>query len=194
MHEYSKKICEHIKKVYGNPDKMNMTDLKELCEWTDILKDLTEYDINYRAIEAMDEYEDMEYGGRMGYRGRAKDGKFVHRMGRGRNAGYTPDYRMYPGDVYDGEYGGHPEMLGDYRMGYVDKMSSKYGNAYDKYDKYRKHYTETKDAESMKYMKESMNEWVEDVVDSAKDMWKTADANDKAVLKQRLTQLVQQMQ
>lgn len=189
MHEYSKKICEHIKKVYGNPDKMSMSDLKELGEWTDVLKDLTEYDINYRAIEAMDEYEDMEYGGRMGYRGRAKDGRFVHRMGRGRSAGYTPDYRMYPWDDYNAEY-----MQGDYRMGYSDKMPSKYGNAYDKYDSYRKHYTETKDAGSMQHMKESMNEWVEDVVDSAKDMWKTADANDKAVLKQRLTQLVQQMQ
>lgn len=194
MHEYSKKICEHIKKVYGNPDKMSMTDLKELGEWTDILKDLTEYDINYRAIEAMDEYEDMEYGGRMGYDNyRYKNGRFAPK-GRGRRMGYGPYYHMYPGTDYDKMREEYTEMPEDYRMGYSAKMPSRYGDAYDKYDSYRKHYTDTKDADSMKHMKESMNEWVEDVVDSAKDMWKNADANDRAVLKQRFTQFVQQMQ
>ena len=124
MHEYSKRIGEHIKSCYSDFNKMNREDLDELKDWACVMKDLTEYDINKRGIEAMDEAEQEEkFYGRMGYRGRAANGRFVHRSGRGRSAGYTPipylhmmedgmdDYDMYDGMSYP--------MTG-YRMGYTD--------------------------------------------------------------------------
>ena len=106
MHEYSKRIGEHIKSCYSDFNKMNREELDELKAWACVMKDLTEYDINKRGIEAMDEAEQEEkFYGRMGYRGRAANGRFVHRSGRGRSAGYTPylhmmedgmdDYDMY---------------------------------------------------------------------------------------------------
>ena len=209
MHEYSKKIREHIKKVYGNPDKMSMNDLKELGEWADILKDLTEYDINYRAIEAMDEYEDMEYGGRMGYDNyRYKNGRFAPK-GRGLRMGYGPYYHMQPEMDYDKMREQYPEIYGDYRMGYNDshmmdgrshnsmmgnRSSSKYGESYDRYRENKRHYTENKTPEYQQHMKESMNDYVDDVMDSFKDMWKDADATDRQTIKQAMTKLVQQMQ
>ena len=91
MHEYSKRIGEHIKSCYSDFNKMNREELDELKAWACVMKDLTEYDINKRGIEAMDEAEQEEkFYGRMGYRGRAANGRFVHRSGRGRSAGYTP--------------------------------------------------------------------------------------------------------
>ena len=124
MHEYSKRIGEHIKSCYSDFNKMNREELDELKAWACVMKDLTEYDINKRGIEAMDKAEQEEkFYGRMGYRGRAANGRFVHRSGRGRSAGYTPypylhmmedgmdDYDMYDGMSYP--------MTG-YRMGYTD--------------------------------------------------------------------------
>ena len=124
MHEYSKRIGEHIKSCYSDFNKMTREELDELKAWACVMKDLTEYDINKRGIEAMDKAEQEEkFYGRMGYRGRAANGRFVHRSGRGRSAGYTPypylhmmedgmdDYDMYDGMSYP--------MTG-YRMGYTD--------------------------------------------------------------------------
>lgn len=124
MHEYSKKIGEHIKSCYSDFNKMNVQELEELEKWACIMKDLTEYDVNKRAIEAMDEYKEDEKlfekmgMDRMGYRGRDSRGRFVHRPGRGRSAGYTPFIPPFMmGEGYEDEYE-YPEMYGDYRMGY----------------------------------------------------------------------------
>ena len=122
MHEYSKRIGEHIKSCYSDFNKMNREELDELKAWACVMKDLTEYDINKRGIEAMDEAEQEEkMYGRMGYRGRARNGRFVHRSGRGRSAGYTPYLHMME-DGMD-EYGMYDEMpypMTGYRMGYTD--------------------------------------------------------------------------
>lgn len=124
MHEYSKRIGEHIKSCYSDFNKMNVQELEELEKWACIMKDLTEYDVNKRAIEEMDEYKEdeklFEKMGmeRMGYRGRDSRGRFVHRPGRGRSAGYTPFMPPFMmGEGYEDEYE-YPEMYGDYRMGY----------------------------------------------------------------------------
>ena len=122
MHEYSKRIGEHIKSCYSDFNKMNREELDELKDWACVMKDLTEYDINKRGIEAMDEAEQEEkFMGRMGYRGRAANGRFVHRSGRGRSAGYTPYLHMMEDDM--DEYGMYDEMpypMTGYRMGYTD--------------------------------------------------------------------------
>ena len=122
MHEYSKRIGEHIKSCYSDFNKMNREELDELKAWACVMKDLTEYDINKRGIEAMDEAEQEEkMYGRMGYRGRAANGRFVHRSGRGRSAGYTPYLHMMDDgmDEYD-MYDEMPYPMTGYRMGYTD--------------------------------------------------------------------------
>lgn len=122
MHEYSKRIGEHIKSCYSDFNKMTREELDELKDWACVMKDLTEYDINKRGIEAMDEAEEEEkFMGRMGYRGRARNGRFVHRSGRGRSAGYTPYLHMMDDgmDEYD-MYDDIPYPMTGYRMGYTD--------------------------------------------------------------------------
>ena len=122
MHEYSKRIGEHIKSCYSDFNKMNREELDELKAWACVMKDLTEYDINKRGIEAMDEAEQEEkFYGRMGYRGRAANGRFVHRSGRGRSAGYTPYLHMMKDDMDDYDmYDDMPYPMTGYRMGYTD--------------------------------------------------------------------------
>lgn len=134
MHEYSKKIGEHIKSCYSDFNKMNVQELEELEKWACIMKDLTEYDVNKRAIEAMDEYKEdeklFEKMGmeRMGYRGRDSRGRFVHRPGRGRSAGYTPYAHMMP-PVIDSMYDEYDGMMPeDYRMGYSEGRGGRSGN------------------------------------------------------------------
>ena len=122
MHEYSKRIGEHIKSCYSDFNNMNREELDELKDWACVMKDLTEYDINKRGIEAMDEAEQEEkFMGRMGYRGRAANGRFVHRSGRGRSAGYTPYLHMMEDGMDDYDmYDDIPYPMTGYRMGYTD--------------------------------------------------------------------------
>lgn len=134
MHEYSKRIGEHIKSCYSDFNKMNVQELEELEKWACIMKDLTEYDVNKRAIEAMDEYKEDEKlfdkmgMERMGYRGRDSKGRFVHRTGRGRSAGYTPYVHMMPPFI-EGMYDEYDDVMPeDYRMGYSGVRGGRYGN------------------------------------------------------------------
>ena len=219
MHEYSKRIGEHIKSCYSDFNNMNREELDELKAWACVMKDFTEYDINKRGIEAMDEAEQEEkFYGRMGYRGRAANGRFVHRAGRGRSAGYTPYLHMMDDgmDEYD-MYDEMPYPMTGYRMGYTDsrgrnmsemgknsdyrdgkydhmRQPSRYGESYDRYSDRRRHYHETKDAESKKQMDESMKEYMADVMENMRDMWKDADPTLRQTMKADLTKMVQQLQ
>lgn len=130
MHEYSKRIGEHIKSCYSDFGKMTREELDELKDWACVMKDLTEADINIRGIKAMDEAEQEEkFYGRMGYRGRAANGRFVHRSGRGRAAGYTPYMHMMDDgmDEYD-MYDEMPYPMTGYRMGYTGGRGGNSGN------------------------------------------------------------------
>lgn len=228
MHEYSKRIGEHIKSCYSDFNKMNREELDELKAWACVMKDLTEYDINKRGIEAMDEAEQEEkFYGRMGYRGRAANGRFVHRPGRGRSAGYTPYLHMMDDgmDEYD-MYDDIPYPMTGYRMGYTDgnrggnmgnssssgsyssnygsgnsrsghegmRQPSRYGESYDRYSDRRRHYHETKDADSKKQMDDSMKEYMSDVSENLREMWKDADPTLRQTMKADLTKMVQQLQ
>ena len=228
MHEYSKRIGEHIKSCYSDFNKMTREELDELKDWACVMKDLTEYDINKRGIEAMDEAEEEEkFMGRMGYRGRARNGRFVHRSGRGRSAGYTPYLHMMEDDMDEyGMYDDIPYPMTGYRMGYTDgnrggnmgnsfssgsysgnygggnsrsgyegmRQPSRYGESYDRYSDRRRHYHETKDAESKKQMDDSMKEYMADVMENMRDMWKDADPTLRQTMKADLTKMVQQLQ
>ena len=206
MHEYSKRIGEHIKSCYSDFNKMNREELDELKAWACVMKDLTEYDINKRGIEAMDEAEQEEkFMGRMGYRGRARNGRFVHRSGRGRSAGYTPYLHMMEDDMVDYDmYDEMPYPMTGYRMGYTKgnermdnaetRRPSRYGESYDRYSDRRRHYHESGDADSKKKMEDSIGEVFDDMENVVQDVWKEMTPEQKQKYKARMTQMVQKMQ
>ena len=104
---------------FDNITSQEWDDLKDCME---IVKCAVCADKDYRIVEAMDEAEEEEkFMGRMGYRGRARNGRFVHRSGRGRSAGYTPYLHMMDDgmDEYD-MYDEMPYPMTGYRMGYTD--------------------------------------------------------------------------
>lgn len=206
-------------------DNLSSQDWDDLKDCMEIVKSAICADKDYREVEAMDDFE-KEYG-RMGYRGRARNGRFVHRSGRGRSAGYTPYLHMMDDgmDEYD-MYDEMPYPMTGYRMGYTDgnrggnmgnssssgsysgnygggnsrsgyegmRQPSRYGESYDRYSDRRRHYHETKDAESKKQMDESMKEYMADVMENMRDMWKDADPTLRQTMKADLTKMVQQLQ
>lgn len=101
---------------FDNITSQQWDDLKDCME---IVKSAICADKDYREVEAMDDFE-KEYG-RMGYRGRAANGRFVHRSGRGRSAGYTPYFHMMENGMDDYDmYDEMPYPMTGYRMGYTD--------------------------------------------------------------------------
>ena len=102
-------------------DNLNSQDWDDLKDCIETVKEAICADKEYREVEAMDEEEKMY--GRMGYRGRAANGRFVHRSGRGRSAGYTPYPYLHMMEDDMDEYGMYDEMpypMNGYRMGYTD--------------------------------------------------------------------------
>ena len=101
---------------FDNLTSQQWDDLKDCME---IVKSAICADKDYREVEAMDDFE-KEYG-RMGYRGRAANGRFVHRPGRGRSAGYTPYLHIMEDGMDDYDmYDEMPYPMTGYRMGYTD--------------------------------------------------------------------------
>lgn len=184
---------------YENASPQDWDDLKDCME---AVKYAICADKEYREVEAIDDFE-KEYG-RMGYRGRAENGRFVHRSGRGRSAGYTPYMHMMDDGMEElGMYDDIPYPMTGYRMGYTDGRSggsgnysgnSRYGRAYDNYDNYRRHYTETKDPEAKKMMKQSTDEIFDDMESMVESIMKYADASEKPELKQKMLQMAQKVQ
>lgn len=189
-------------------DNLSSQDWDDLKDCLETVKNAICADKEYREVDAMDDFE-KEYG-RMGYRGRAANGRFVHRSGRGRSAGYTPYLHMMDEDgEYDGMHDYYPEMLTGYRMGYtggrhgVESMDgkgmemrrpSRYGESYDRYADHRRHYHDSKDMESKQKMEESMKEYMGDVMENMREMWKDADPALRQTMKADLTKMIQQLQ
>ena len=225
MHKFAEKIMECVKsKVEARGiDNVSYDEAKEIGEWVDIAKDIVCYDKDMRLIEAMDEeekYGDMDY--RMGYRGRDSRGRFVHRPGRGRSAGYTPYVHMMP-PFMDGMYDEYDGMIPeDYRMGYSDgrggrsgnygnnggqgnnsgsygysegeRGGSRYGESYDDYRRARRHYSETKSAEHQKEMREKIGEVFDDMESITIDMVKDMTPEDKQKYQLKLQKMMQKIQ
>ena len=210
---------------FDNITSQEWDDLKDCME---IVKCAVCADKDYRIVEAMDEAaEEEKFMGRMGYRGRAANGRFVHRSGRGRSAGYTPYLHMMEDGMDDYDmYDEMPYLMSGYRMGYTDgnrggnmgnssssgsysgnygggnsrsgyegmRQPSRYGESYDRYSDRRRHYHETKDADSKKQMDDSMKEYMSDVSENLREMWKDADPTLRQTMKADLTKMVQQLQ
>ena len=217
MHKFAEKIMECVKSKVETRgiDNVSYDEVKEIGEWVDIAKDIVCYDKDMRIIEAMDEeekYGDMDY--RMGYRGRDSKGRFVHRSGIGRSAGYTPYVHMIP-PFMDGMYDEYDGMMPeDYRMGYSDgrggrsgnyggsehsenagnRGGSRYGESYDDYRKARRHYTETHSAEHQKEMRDKISEVFDDMETITVDMVKDMSPEDKQRYKVKLQQMMQKIQ
>lgn len=189
-------------------DNLSSQDWDDLKDCMEIVKSAICADKDYREVEAMDDFE-KEYG-RMGYRGRARNGRFVHHSGRGRYAGYTPYLHMMDEDgEYDGMYDYYPEMLTGYRMGYtggrhgVESMDgkgmemrrpSRYGESYDRYADHRRHYHDSNDMESKQKMESAIGEVFDDMENVVQDVWKEMTPEQKQKYKARMTQMVQKMQ
>ena len=206
-------------------DNLSSQDWDDLKDCMEIVKSAICADKDYREVEAMDDFE-KEYG-RMGYRGRARNGRFVHRSSRGRSAGYTPYLHMMEDGMDDYDmYDDMPYPMTGYRMGYTDgnrggnmgnssfsgsysgnygggnsrsgyegmRQPSRYGESYDRYSDRRRHYHETKDADSKKQMDYSMKEYMSDVSENLREMWKDADPTLRQTMKADLTKMVQQLQ
>lgn len=220
--EIGKKVMEEAKAK--GLDNFNAEDWEKLKYSMEIVKNAICADKDYRIVCAMDEAEEEEkFMGRMGYRGRARNGRFVHRSGRGRSAGYTPYLHMMEDGMDDYDmYDEMPYPMTGYRMGYTGgnmgnssssgsysgnysggnsrsgyegmRQPSRYGESYDRYSDRRRHYHETKDAESKKQMDDSMKEYMADVMENMRDMWKDADPTLRQTMKADLTKMVQQLQ
>ena len=110
-------------------DNLSSQDWDDLKDCMEIVKSAICADKDYREVEAMDDFE-KEYG-RMGYRGRAANGRFVHRSGRGRSAGYTPYLHVMEDGMDDYDmYDDMPYPMTGYRMGYTDgNRSGNMGNS-----------------------------------------------------------------
>ena len=209
-------------------DNLNSQDWDDLKDCLEIVSSAICADKDYRIVEAMDEAEQEDkFYGRMGYRGRAANGRFVHRSGRGRSAGYTPYLHMMEDGMDDYDmYDEMPYPMTGYRMGYADgnrggnmgnssssgsysgnygggnsrsgyegmRQPSRYGESYDRYSDRRRHYHETKDAESKKQMDDSMKEYMSDISENLREMWKDADPTLRQTMKADLTKMVQQLQ
>lgn len=124
----------------------------------------------------------------------------------GRNGGSSR------GNNRGGDYGsrggessrmGNDSSRGDYgRSGYEDgrsrsgrgEESSRYGRSYDKYRDRRRHYTENKDDDSKKMMKESISEVFDDMEDIFVDVLKDLDPAERKEYKQRFLAMAQKVQ
>ena len=130
------------------------------------------------GMDEYDMYDEMPYpmtGYRMGY----TDGNRGGNMGNSSSSG-----------SYSGNYGG-----GNSRSGYEGmRQPSRYGESYDRYLDRRRHYHETKDAESKKQMDDSMKEYMSDISENLREMWKDADPTLRQTMKADLTKMVQQLQ
>ena len=90
---------------------------KEYMEMIKIPNKIMEGELTKRMVEDYDDSENDRYG----YRGRARNGRFVHRSGRGRSAGYMPYMHIpeeYENDWMEDEF---PPMMTGYRMGYPNR-------------------------------------------------------------------------
>lgn len=212
MHEFSKKIGEHIKSCYSDFHSMTREELEEMMCFAKTMASLTEFDKNIRVIKAMDEEEKMDEMDRMGYNmNRDSRGRF--RSGR---RGYMPypymeddDYmNSYLNDPkefarmmrhgYDDGVNGNPGNLaganrnGGSRYGYNER--SRHTEAYDEWKNARRHYTETHDMNSKQKMDDQTKKHVDDTIDSMREMWNESDNIPmKQQIKQKLAELINTM-
>ena len=205
MHELmqkAEKLCEiKDKLVTAMADQVNMgiqnVNTHEAGQVIDMIKDLAEAEEKcwkacyYKSIVKVMRDEDewaqsLPPEERRGYdHWRYSSGRFAP-SGRGHySSGYRPMEGMHDMDPWmnmghgddrtprrdhDGQNRSH--MDGSDRYGYTPSMR---GMKYDKYARARRGYDEHKDAGSKSQMDESAKEYVVDMAESVREMWRDAD-------------------
>lgn len=215
MHEMTEKvnkICEMKEKLVScMADQLNMgvqnVNTNEAGQVIDMIKDLAEAEEKcwkacyYKSIvKAMEEYDEgrehMDPEDRRGYdHWRYSSGRFAP-SGRGHySSGYRP---MEDGDWADGmrmepwmsDSQNRSHMDGTGRYGYTPSMR---GMKYDKYTRARRGYDEHKDAQSKTQMDESAKEYVIDMAESVREIWRDADPALRKEIKNHFVALTGEM-
>lgn len=187
-------------------DKVNT---KEFGEVVDMIKDLTEAEKNkmeacyYKTlVEAMEKHEYVEdydeYGpvdnDRMGYpRNRDSRGRFVSNRSR-RSYSHDdmwddPRFLEYVGNKMgysNGAYGGGSRNM-------TTNKGSRYGYSYDNYMNRRSNYS-MNDPEDKQERIKMLDEYTQDLVGSISDVMKDVSPEEKNMLRNKLTKLVNTMQ
>lgn len=220
MMEKVNKICEMKDKlVTCMADQLNMgvqnVNTAEAGQVIDMIKDLAEaeekcwkacyYKSIVKAMQEEEEYaERMSPEERRGYdHWRYSSGRFAP-TGRGT---YSSGYRPMDGDDWaermDMEpwmsmgYDDHrPESQNRSRMDTSDRYGytpSTRGMKYDKYARARRGYDEHKDAGSKTKMDESAKEYVVDMAESVREMWRDADPALRKEIKNHFVALTGEM-
>lgn len=175
----------------------------EAGEVVDMIKDLAEaeeklwkgcyYKSIVKAMHEDEEYrEHMPEDERRHYdHWRYSSGRFAP-TGKGHRSGYVPTWdgmRMEPW-MEDGKHDGTMMHDGDGRYGYTPSMR---GMRYENYARARRGYHETKDAQSKSQMDSSAKDYVIDMAESVREMWKEADPNLRKEIKNHLVSLTSEM-
>lgn len=171
---------------------------QELGEVIDMIKDLAEAEEKcwkacyYKTVvEAMEEAEDDDEDGLMGYNTRRYASGRYAPSGRG-HMGYTSPKRV-------GNWPYMDSMEENMRMGYRDSTQpmmgadARYGKAYNDYQVAKRHYTETKSMSDKEEMDRHANEHVMDTLATVREMYKNADPDMKKRIKADFTKLVAEM-
>lgn len=205
MKEFMEKLEECAKHEFEKG--LVNVDTDEMGKVIDMIKDCAETMYYYTCYEAMkkeeeDEEKDWEDEKRY-YRGQRRDSRGRYTSGRrGGRRGYDEPPYMYVPDwdveLRDIDYG-----VG--RMYYTDSnqsdnqqmnndmQSSRYGSSYDKYMNNRKHYSKADPAHKQERIK-MMEEYTKDLVDSVSKVMEDVSQEEKAMLRSKLTKLVNSMQ
>ena len=194
----------------------------EMGEVTDMIKDLAEAEEKCwkacyykKIVESMEEETKREEfltksglmnamgasdDGRMGYdHYRYASGRFAPKGHGTYSRGFTPMHDMDAWMENSGMYGyqnGSRSPSGangtgmDGRMGYT---GSDRGHRYDKWTKARMGYHESKDASSKERMDTSAREYVVDMAEAIKEVWKDADPALRKEIKNRFVSLTSEM-
>lgn len=176
MHNFAKKIMECVKANVESVGINNVCkeDLCEIGQWVDIAKDFTEYEKNYKIIEAMEEETDQSY--RMGYHPFLREEEdWIDRYLRKER---TPEHNE--------DYSRRPERTGRWEP-------SRYGESYDRYNESRKHYRESHDMKHKEEMEDSIREYVDGVIRTMREVWGDSEPSEKERIKADLTKMVQQL-
>lgn len=182
--------------------------IKDLCEAEEKLAKACYYK---KIVKAMDEESDEM--GRMGYDNwRYSSGRFAP-TGRGHRSGYMPGENIEPwmraegfgdappwmdvsgyssGDRSSSNQNGNRDSASRYdgRMGYP---GSERGHRYEQYAKARMGYHESKDAAHKEHMDASAREYVVDIAESMREIWKDADPAMRKEIKNKLVSLTSEM-
>lgn len=163
-------------------------DTKELGEAIDMLKDISKAMYNMSVIEAMEEYSEDEEDGKMYYGGRGR--RRASRDSRGRYMSRRGYDEMFP--IYDDHsWTRDMDREGMGRMYYTNQTSNNSRDSREgRSGMSRKGYMESKEMnKSEMETKKELEEYMKELGSDIAEMVSTATPAEKAMLKQKMTEI-----